>query len=348
MIPTRGAVLGGLLLCAGAWVGCAGTLDDPAAYELPDAGGAGIGDDAATADAGATPEGSAPACPDVPTVFAQSCGTGGCHDATTKAEALDLTSPNVAARLVGVAAVEGAGLLIDPSTPAKSVVYTKLLSSPPFGARMPTTKPLDDATTQCVLAWVTSQASAKLPAGDSGATPPPDSGTGMESGATDGGTVAPFTTMRIAAGQTSAVTDAQGKSWQADADFSGGTSAVESTPVTIAGTDSSVLYNGQRYGNPSFSYQFAVPDGAYTVTLKFAELYVTGPGMRLFDVAIEGKTVESSFDIYATAGGMNTAVDRSYSVTVSGGKLQIDFVQGSIQFPKVDAIEIASGTGDGG
>ena len=118
--------------------------------------------------------------------------------------------------------------------------------------------------------------------------------------------------------------------------------------MTIAGTDSSVLYNGQRYGDPSFSYQFAVPNGTYTVTLKFAELFVTGPGMRLFDIAINGTTVETSFDIYATAGAMNTAIDRSYPVDVSGGQIQIDFTQGSIQFPKVDAIQITQGSGDGG
>ena len=42
---------------------------------------------------------------------------------------------------------------------------------------------------------------------------------------------------------------------------------------------------------------------------------------------------------------MNTAVDRSYPVTVSGGKIQIDFNQGTVQFPKVDAIQITQGLG---
>jgi hypothetical protein len=249
--------------------------------------------------------------------------------------------------LVGVPSGEGVGLLIDPATPSKSVLYTKLLASPPFGARMPTGGSLDTSTTQCVLAWITSQASSPS-MGDAGTQQGTDAGATADSSAGDTGAVSPFATIRVAAGQTSAVTDAQGKSWSADTSFTGGMPAVESTPVSIANTSSPVLYNGQRYGNPSFSYAFTVPNGTYTVTLKFAELYVTGAGQRLFDVVIDGTTVESAFDIYATAGAMNTAVDRSYPVTVSNGQITIDFNQGTIQFPKVDAIQIAQGSPDGG
>src|SRR5579863_650410 len=151
----RKPVFFGVLSAALAWAGCAGTLDDPAAFtdEATDASGL---------DASAIP------CPDVPTMFVQTCGTSGCHDATSKAEGLDLWSPRVASRLVGVPAAEGVGLLIDPSTPSKSVVYTKLLPTPPFGARMPTGSSLDDAAIQCVLAWVTTEASSTSPGGDAG------------------------------------------------------------------------------------------------------------------------------------------------------------------------------------
>jgi len=337
--PFRAPAAMGLLLSAIAWAGCAGTLSDPAAFtaETRDSGAAGDVD----------VDSSAASCPDIPTLFATSCGSAGCHDATTKAEALDLASPGVVARLLGVPAVEGTGLLVSPSAPSQSVVYTKLLATPPFGARMPTDAPLDAATTQCVLDWVTNEAEAASSATDSGAPPEPDGGTDGNAG--DTGSVAPFSTLRVAAGQTSAVTDAQGQSWSADVDYTGGTAAVATSPVTIAGTDSPVLYNGQRYGDPSFSYRFTVPDGTYTVTLKFAETYVTGPGMRLFGVAINGTTVETSFDIYAAAGAMNTAVDETYPVTVSGGQIEIDFTQGTVQFPKVDALQIAQGSaGDGG
>jgi hypothetical protein len=304
-------------------------------------------DDAGTPVEASVEAAPAPTCPDVPTLFAQTCGTAGCHDATTKAEALDLVSPGLTSRLVGVPSVEGVGLLIDPTTPSKSVLYTKLLPSPPFGARMPTGGKLDTSTTQCVLAWITSQASSPA-SGDAGMQQGADAGATRDSSAGDTGAVSPFATIRVAAGQTSAVTDGQGQSWSADTGYTGGTAALESTPVSIANTNSPALYNGQRYGNPSFTYGFTVPNGTYTVTLKFAELYVTGAGQRLFDIVLDGTTVESAFDIYATAGAMNTAVDRSYPVTVSNGQITIAFNQGTIQFPKVDAIQIAQGSPDGG
>jgi len=333
-------VLGALLVPVLAWSGCAGSLEDPEMFTMQA--------DAGTPVEAAAEAAAAPTCPDVPTLFAKTCGTTGCHDATTKAEALDLVSPGLASRLVGVPSVEGVGLLIDPASPSKSVLYTKLLSSPPFGARMPTGGALDTSTTQCVLAWITSQASSTPAMGDAGAPQATDAGTTADSPAGDGGTVAPFTTIRVAAGQTSAVTDGKGQSWAADTSYTGGTAAVETTLVTIANTDSSVLYNGQRYGNPSFSYVFTVPNGSYTVTLKFAELYVTAAGQRLFDIVLDGTTVETAFDIYATAGAMNTAVDRAYPLTVTNGQIKIDFNQGAVQFPKVDAIQIAQGSPDGG
>ena len=37
------------------------------------------------------------------------------------------------------------------------------------------------------------------------------------------------------------------------------------------------------------------------VTLYFAETYLTAAGQRLFSVSINGTTVLSSFDIYASA-----------------------------------------------
>jgi hypothetical protein len=328
-VPVSAVALLAWLTCTA----CPGTLAYPAdAFLQPDDAGV------TTSEAGTGPAGS---CPDIPTTFAHSCGVSGCHDSTTKAQGLDLSSPGVASRLVGVPASEGAGFLIDATVPANSVVYTKLTSTPPFGARMPLTGPLDDATVQCVLTWVTAEVGSGQPVADGGGPPVTDgspAGQDAEAGPT-------FSTIRVAAGQTAAVNDAQGSAWAADSDFTGGTAYVESTPVAISGTDTPALYNGQRYGNPAFSYQFTVPNGTYTVTMKFAELYVNGPGMREFGIAINGTTVETNFDIFATAGAMNTAIDKSYPVTVSGGTIQIDFTAGAVQFPKIDAIEIGQGSG---
>jgi cytochrome c5 len=126
---------------------CAGTLAYPEEAFLE------------SSDAGSTGDAMAATCPDIPTVLSQTCGVSGCHDATTKSQGMDLQSAGVASRLVGAQAKGGAGFLIDTTNPSASVVYTKLLQPPPYGARMPLTgAPFDDATTQCVLAWVTAEA----------------------------------------------------------------------------------------------------------------------------------------------------------------------------------------------
>ncbi len=335
--PIRLPVLALLVVSAG----CAGTLLDPASFEA-----ATDTSDAGTIEAGTGDAGSS--CPDIPTTLLGSCGQAGCHDPTTHAEQLDLASPNVASRLVGVAAIEGPGYLIDPNIPTASVVYTKLLATPPFGARMPSAAGLDDATTQCVLAWVTTEASTTPVDADGGASPTDDGGFATQDASTDAGSA--FSPLRVAAGQTSPVTDAVGNTWSADTDFTGGTAAVTSPAAAITGTDTPALYNGQRYGDPSFTYQFTVPNGEYTVTLQVAEQDVTAAGQREFDIAINGASVETNFDIYATAGGMNIALDESFPVTVSGGSIQVAFTPGAIQSPKVDAIQITQGESvtDGG
>jgi hypothetical protein len=332
-----------VVLCTG----CPGTLANPAWADIGEADAAPPSTPSTMSDAG--PDSVAP-CADVPSVtFADSCALGGCHDSVSKVNGLDLQSPGLAARLVGVMAVGGPGLLIDPTNPAESVVYTKLTATPPFGSRMPAAMGLDDGTIQCVLGWVTQQAAPTQAIADA-ATPPADSAAPGDGSPADASPVTAFSTLRIAAGQTSPVTDSMGNIWSADEDFTAGTPYVQPTAVAIAGTATPALYNAERYGNPSFTYTATVPNGTYAVTLKFAELYVTGPGLRLFDIAINGTTVAASFDIYAAAGAMNTAVDKTFTATVTSGTLQIAFIAGTVQNPKVDAIQIAQGatTGDGG
>jgi hypothetical protein len=145
--PVRVAILA----FAGACVGCPANLEDPGRFAL----------DGATSLDG--PEG----CGDITqTLFLPVCATAECHSTSAKQQSLDLQAPGVASRLVGVPSTEGAGLLIDPSMPSASWLYTKLTTSPPFGVRMPfNLPPLDDARIACVLQWVTAQ----VPVGEAGA-----------------------------------------------------------------------------------------------------------------------------------------------------------------------------------
>ena len=82
-----------------------------------------------------------------------------------------------------------------------------------------------------------------------------------------------------------------------------------------------------------------MPSGPRTVTLKFAELYFTTPGLRVFNVVINGQTVLSNFDIVAAAGGPFKAIDRQFPVNVTNGQIKIDF-SATTNFAQVNAIAI--------
>jgi hypothetical protein len=72
------------------------------------------------------------------------------------------------------------------------------------------------------------------------------------------------------------------------------------------------VYRAERYGN-DFTYRFPVPkDQRYLVRLHFAEIFDSGNGTRLENIDIDGKTVLKDFDIFATAGGKNTAVVKTF------------------------------------
>ena len=100
-------------------------------------------------------------------MIAARCATSACHSAADKSQGLDLESPDLAARLVGVAATASGLLLIDPAAPQNSVVYTKLTATPPYGSRMPLARTaLDDATIACLLAWVAKSSAGGADAGN--------------------------------------------------------------------------------------------------------------------------------------------------------------------------------------
>ena len=131
-------------------------------------------------------------------------------------------------------------------------------------------------------------------------------------------------------------TDTLGQVWSADKDFNGGSTA--STTSSIANTPDPTLYQTERYGD--FSYQFAVPNGSYNVVLKFAEIYWTATGQRIFNVSINGTQVLTNFDIIAAAGGPLTAIDKTFPVTVTAGQVTIQFTSGAANLPKIGAIQI--------
>jgi large repetitive protein len=133
--------------------------------------------------------------------------------------------------------------------------------------------------------------------------------------------------------------DKAGIVYQADTLYSGG--GTYRTAVSIGGTEDGVLYQSERFGN--FAYNIPVPNGSYTVTLKFAEIYHSYTGARVFDVKVEGKEVISNLDIYAKV-GKNKAYDVTIPVSVTDGVLNIEF-KADVDSAKVGAIAVYRGEG---
>ena len=134
--------------------------------------------------------------------------------------------------------------------------------------------------------------------------------------------------------------DSTGVSYAADGKYTGGTAATAASTVAISGTTDSALYQSERYGN--FTYNLPVANGTYNVTLKFAEIYWTAAGQRVFSVAIGGKTVVSNLDIFAKV-GKNAAYDVVVPATVTNGVLSISFTS-QVNNAKVSAIKVAPAT----
>lgn len=91
--------------------------------------------------------------------------------------------------------------------------------------------------------------------------------------------------------------------------------------IPVGGTSDEMLYKPQRrdWGEYRISN---IPNGDYLVTLRFSEQQVHGPGLSVFDVAIEGQTVLEDYDVFAQV-GLDYASDRRFAVEVLDGELNV-------------------------
>ena len=130
----------------------------------------------------------------------------------------------------------------------------------------------------------------------------------------------------------------------ADEDFSGGnTSSVTATINTSGVTNPApmAVYQSERWGVFTYAIPNLTPGGGYQVRLHFAELAYEAAGKRIFNVAINGSTVLSNFDIFATAGASDKAVVEQFTTTADGtGTITISYQQGTADYPKSSGIEI--------
>jgi hypothetical protein len=115
--------------------------------------------------------------------------------------------------------------------------------------------------------------------------------------------------------------------FSADQFFSGGTTRTVTNSIATSGVTNAApqgVYQSERYGNATYTLPGLVASASYTVRLHFAELFQTAAAMRTFNVAINGATVLSNFDIFTAAGGAFKATVRDFPVTAnSSGQVVI-------------------------
>ncbi len=131
-------------------------------------------------------------------------------------------------------------------------------------------------------------------------------------------------------------TDGGGQTWLADTLYAhctwpywGATGGqTYTTTHGIDGTSDDALYQSQRFFLETNGYLFIVPVGVFQVDMKFSEIYPSiRAGERVFDIRAEGQTVIHALDVFALSGGLYRTHDLSFTVAVTDGQLNINFVR---------------------
>ncbi len=96
----------------------------------------------------------------------------------------------------------------------------------------------------------------------------------------------------------------------------------------VPGAAPSLVYQTQNSAAATLTYTLPgfTPSTVYVVRLHFAEIVLNASGQRKMNVSINGATVLTNFDIFATAGAKNRAVIQAFNATAdSAGKITIAF-----------------------
>ena len=138
-------------------------------------------------------------------------------------------------------------------------------------------------------------------------------------------------------------TDSLAQVWTSDTMYATGGSgyvvgSTAKSTTAVANTVDDTLF--QKYRTAMTAYKFTVPNGTYNVRLRFAE-FSAATGARAMKITMEGSIVENALDVRALV-GLAYALDRTYTVTVSDGLLEVGFAKatGATLDPVISAIEV--------
>ena len=157
-------------------------------------------------------------------------------------------------------------------------------------------------------------------------------------------------------------TDKNDIKYEADKYFSGGTSSEHGLNYEIKNTDDQDLYQTERWSSETLTYSIPLKsniNGNYVLILKFSEVYFNIKGEKIFDVALGKEKIIKNLDIFSKVGKAeaydeyiefeirNTQVyykNKICNKALDGEKLLINFLKGSADNPKVNAILLIKGT----
>lgn len=112
-------------------------------------------------------------------------------------------------------------------------------------------------------------------------------------------------------------------------------------PILFANTPVPQVLRHERFGGDG--YEFPVPEaGAYGLRLHFAEGFEGNyrPGLRVYDVGVEGQTVLEDFDPVAAGGGFaHASIFDVHGVRVTDGRLSLSLTS-RVGHAALNAVEI--------
>lgn len=133
-------------------------------------------------------------------------------------------------------------------------------------------------------------------------------------------------------------------SFLADQDYVAGNTISHANTINISKVTNpapTAVYQTGRDGNFTYSIAGFQATSTYLLRLHFCETYWNAPGMRVFNVSINGTQVLTNFDIFAVAGGQNIANIQQFTKPPnSSGQFVIQFTT-LVNNALVNGIEIA-------
>jgi len=126
-----------------------------------------------------------------------------------------------------------------------------------------------------------------------------------------------------------------------------GTASLPNFGATVAHPIPAGIWDTSRFTDSSYTIPGLTPGGTYQVRLYFLDWYYQHPGLREFNVDLDGTQVLTDFDITRTAdnagadGQESFGVEKDFPVTVdSTGTVTLDFLRGDANQVQINAIAI--------